>query len=146
MQEEITQICFKKDGKFFPEIIEVNGRTYKLDTETFVYLEQQPTTDLTPEEAELMSNPIGYYGRAWRRFMEENYPEEIPSLVSRLKWELIPRQIDKEAEEMAWNLEKQYARKNPRPKTFLEIEKWERMKRLEVDHRVMEDVVLQYRS
>ena len=144
MQEEITQICFKKDGKFFPEIIEVNGRTYKL--ETFVYLEQLPTTDLTPEEAELMSNPIGYYGRAWRRFMEENYPEEIPSLVSRLKWELIPRQIDKEAEEMAWNLEQEYAKNNPRPTTFVEIEKWEKMKRLEVDHIVMTELVLQQRG
>lgn len=78
--------------------------------------------------------------------MEENYPEEIPSLVGRLKWELIPRQIDNEADKMALNLEQQYARKNPRPKTFLEIVKWEKMKRLEVVHRVMEDLVLQYRG
>lgn len=145
MKDEIRQIWCEEDKLFYPEIKEENDRLYKLDTVTFVYLEQLEL-GFTPEEEELMSNPIGYYGRAWRRFMEENYPEVIPSLVGRLKWELIPRQIDKEAEELTWNLERQYARKNPRPTTFLEIEKWERMKRLEVEHRVMEDVVLQYRG
>ena len=145
MIEEIRQIWCEEDKMFYPEIKEENGRTYKLDPETFVYLEQLEL-GFTPEEEELMSNPIGYYGRAWQMFMEENYPEEIPSLVGRLKWELIPRQIDNEAEKMALNLEQQYARKNPRPKTFLEIVKWEKMKRLEVDHRVMEDLVLQYRG
>ncbi len=145
MKEEIRQIWCEEDQMFYPETKTENGRTYRLDPETFVYLEEL-SLGLTEEEEELMSNPIGYYGRAWRRFMEENYPEEIPSLKGRLKWELIPRQIDKEAEEMAWNMEQQYARKNPRPKTFLEIEKWEKMKRLEVNHRVMEDVVLQHRG
>ncbi|MGN1108458.1 MAG: hypothetical protein ACI4RK_03665, partial [Oscillospiraceae bacterium] len=62
------------------------------------------------------------------------------------KWELIPRQIDKEAEEMAWNMEQEYARNNPRPTTFLEIAQWEKMKQLEVDHRVMTDLVLQHRE
>ncbi len=145
MKEEIRQIWCEEDQMFYPETKTENGRTYRLDPETFVYLEEL-SLGLTEEEEELMSNPIGYYGRAWRRFMEENYPEEIPSLKGRLKWELIPRQIDKEAEEMAWNMEQQYARNNPRPTTFLEIEKWEKMKRLEVNHRVMEDVVLQHRG
>ena len=139
MQEEIRQIWFKRGDKFYPRITEVNDRFYRLDT-------KDKSFGLTEDDAELLNEPIGYYGRAWRRLMEENYPEEIPSLEIQLKWELIPRQIDKEAEEMAWNLEQQYARNNPRPKTFLEIAKWEKMKRLEVDHRVMEDLVLQYRG
>ena len=58
--------------------------------------------------------------------MAENYPEDIPSLQGRLKWEIIPRQIDKEAWEMWELLRKQYATKNPRPTTFNEIAKWEK--------------------
>lgn len=94
-----------------------------------------------------MNNPIDRWGNAWRKFMQENYPEEIPSLTGRLKWELIPRQIDREAWAMWELLRRQYAEKNPRPKTtFVEIEKWERTRQLIVEHEVMEQIVLQYRG
>lgn len=78
--------------------------------------------------------------------MTENYHEEIPFLQGRLKWELIPRQIDKEAWQMWELLRKQYAAKNPRPKTFLEIVSWEKMRQLAVEHEIMEQIVLQYRA
>ncbi len=145
MKEEIKQIWCEEDKKFYPEVKTENGRTYRLDPKTFVYLEEL-SLGLTDEEQELMSKPIGYYGRAWQRFMEQNYPLDIPGLRGRMLWELIPRQIDKEAEEMAWNLEQEYAKNNPRPTTFVEIEKWEKMKRLEVDHIVMTELVLQQRG
>ena len=63
---------------------------YKLDEETFVYLEQL-NLGLTDEEQELMENPVDRWGQEWRKFMQTNYPEEIPSLQGRLKWEIIPR-------------------------------------------------------
>ena len=93
---EVKQIWCEEDRKFYPEIKEENGRTYKLDPKTFVYLEQVEL-GLTDEEQQLLSEPIDRWGKAWQKFMTENYPEEIPSLEGRLKWELIPRQIDKEA-------------------------------------------------
>ena len=142
---EIRQIWCEADKKFYPETIEENGKTYKLDPKTFVYLEQLEL-DLTDEEQEMMSEPIGRWGQAWQKFMTENYPEEIPSLQGRLKWELIPRQIDKEAWALWELLRKQYAQKNPRPKTFVEIEKWEKTRGFIVEHEVMEQIVLQHRD
>lgn len=78
--------------------------------------------------------------------MEENYPEVIPSLQGRLKWELIPRQIDREAWSMWELLRKQYAEKNPRPKTFTEIVAWEKIRSIIVEREVMEQIVLQERG
>lgn len=63
-----------------------------------------------------------------------------------LKWELIPRRIDREAWSMWELLRKQYAQMNPRSKTFIEIAAWEKMRSLVVEHEVMEQVVLQYRA
>ena len=105
------------------------------------------TKTLIPEEQVLMQNPIDRWGQAWRNFMTEQHPEEIPELKSNLKWELIPRQIDREAWEMWELLRKQYAQAKPRPKTsFVEIERWERTRQLIVEHEVMEQIVLQYRG
>ena len=116
------------------------------DKTDFVYLEQVEL-GLTDEEQKLMSEPIDRWGKAWQKFMTENYPEEIPSLEGRLKWELIPRQIDKEAWEMWELLRKQYAEKNPRPKTtFTEIEQWEKTRSFIVEHEVMEQIVLVHRG
>ena len=143
--EEIRQIWCEEDNRYYPEIKIEDGRTYKLDEETFVYLEQLEL-GLTDEEQELMETPVDRWGQEWRKFMQTNYPEEIPSLQGRLKWEIIPRQIDKEAWKMWELLRKQYAANNPRPKTFLEIVSWEKMRQLAVEHEIMEQLVLQYRA
>ena len=117
--EKIRQIWCEEDNRYYPEIKIENGRTYKLDEEIFVYLEQLDL-GLTDEEQQLMENPVDRWGQEWRKFMTENYPEDIPSLQGRLKWELIPRQIDKEAWEesihrMAMNAyEDQCTPANPR--------------------------------
>ena len=118
--EKIRQIWCEEDNRYYPEIKVEGDRTYKLDEETFVYLEQLDL-GLTAEEQKLMENPVDRWGQKWRKFMTENYPEELPSLQGRLKWELIPRQIDKECWRMWELLRKQYAAKNPRPTTFTEI-------------------------
>ena len=143
--EEIRQIWCEEDNHYYPEIKIEDGRTYKLDEETFVYLEQLDLS-LTAEEQKLMENPVDRWGREWRKFMQTNYPEEIPSLQGRLKWEIIPRQIDKEAWEMWELLRKQYAMKKPRPKTFNEIAKWEKTRAFIIEHEIMEQIVLQYRA
>ncbi len=101
---------------------------------------------LTTEEQELMQNPIDRWGMEWRKFMQTHYPEEIHALQENQKWELIPRQIDKEAWEMWELLRKQYAAKNPRPTTFLEIAEWEKKRTLIIEHEIMEQIVLQIRG
>ena len=141
--EKIRQVWCEEDNRYYPEIKVENGRTYKLDEETFVYLEQLDL-GLTDEEQELIENPIDRWGQEWRKFMTENYPEDIPSLQGRLKWELIPRQIDKECWQMWELLRKQYAANNPRPKTFLEIAEWEKTRAFIIEHEIMEQLVLQY--
>lgn len=142
---EIKQIWCEEDQMFYPETKTENGRLYKLDPQTFVYLEQLDL-GLTDEEQELMNEDIGHYGEKWREFMTENYPEVIPSLQGRLKWDLIPRQIDKEALEYRSLLRKQYAQKNPRPTEFAELVKWENTLGMLIDRAIMEDVVLIYRE
>ena len=143
--EKIRQIWCEEDNRYYPEIKIENGRTYKLDEKTFVYLEQLDL-GLTAEEQKLMKNPVDRWGQEWRKFMTENYPEDIPSLQGRLKWEIIPRQIDKECWKMWELLRKQYAEKNPRPKTFLEIAEWEKTRAFIIEHEIMEQLVLQYRA
>ena len=49
---------------------------------------------------ELMNTPIDRWGITWQRFMEVNYPEEIPLLKENGRWEVIPRLIDREAWQM----------------------------------------------
>lgn len=142
---ENKQVWCEEDKKFYSETITRNGRQYKLDPATFVYLEQMEL-GLTDEEQELMKEDIGQYGEKWRKFMTENYPEVIPSLQGRLKWELIPRRVDKEAWEYRELLRKQYAKENPRPKTFVEIAQWENTLGMIIDRAIMEDVVLLYRE
>ena len=143
--EIIRQVWCEEDNRYYPEIKIENGRTYKLDEEKFVYLEQL-NLGLTDEEQQLMENPVDRWGQEWRRFMQTNYPEEIPSLQGRLKWEIIPRQIDKECWQMWELLRKQYAANNPRPTTFLEIAKWEKTRAFIIEHEIMEQLVLQYRA
>lgn len=82
---EIKQIWCEEDKMFYPEIKKENGRTYKLDPTTFVYLEQLEL-GLTDEEQALMSEPIGRWGREWQRFMTENHPEVLPSLKGSVTW------------------------------------------------------------
>ena len=143
--EEIRQIWCEEDQKYYPEIKVENGRTYKLDPQTFMYL-QQLDLGLTDEEQALMNEDIGRYGEKWREYMEEFYPEVIPSLQGRLKWELIPRQVDKEAMEYRELLRKQYAKENPRPTTFTELVVWENTLGMLIDRAIMEDIVLIYRE
>ncbi len=81
-----------------------------------------------------------------RRFMRENYPDIITAELVGEKFNELARKIDAEAWEMWELLRRQYAEKNPRPKTFDEIVGWEKTRSLYVEHEVMEQVVLCCRS
>lgn len=89
---------------------------------------------------------IGRWGIAWQRFMMENYPEESDELMSADRWNELALVIDREAWKMWELLRKQYAKENPRPTDFMETVKWENTRGFYVDHEVMEQVVLVFRS
>lgn len=93
-----------------------------------------------------MSEDIGHYGEKWREFMIEKSPEVIPSLQGRLKWDLIPRQVDREALEYRMLMRKQYTQENPRPTGFIELVKWENTLGILIDRAIMENIVLIYRE
>lgn len=97
-------------------------------------------------EVESKALEISRWGRAWQRFMAENYPTEAAELRKSNRWDKLAMEIEREAREMWELLRKQYAQANPRPTTFMEMMKWENTRGLYVDHEVMEQVVLQFRA
>ncbi len=126
----------------FVTVASVAKKLSQLSQTVTPILEERKTT----MNEELMSKPIDRWGAAWRRFMETNYPGEIPQLKANGRWEVIPRLIDLEAWQMWELLRKQYAAQNSRPKTFIEIAAWEKTRSLVVEHEVMEQIVLQVRG
>ena len=108
------------------------------------YLSQMEYTP-NPKIAELLKKPIGRWGRMWMDWIKAEYPQEVQIYIMEGKWNLIPRQIDEEAEIRFQELDKVYREQNPRPKTFQEIRVWEKMRLLTVEHQVMQEVVFQLR-
>ena len=96
--------------------------------------------------AEVEELTIGRWGRAWQRFMQENYPTEAAELMNSNRFDELALEIDREAYSLWELLRKQYAKANPRPTTFMETMKWENTRGFYVDHEVMEQVVLQFRA
>ena len=96
--------------------------------------------------AEVEELTIGRWGRAWQRFMQENYPTEAAELKESNRFDELALEIDREAYSLWELLRKQYAKANPRPTTFMETMKWENTRGFYVDHEVMEQVVLQFRA
>lgn len=89
---------------------------------------------------------IGRWGKAWQRFMTENYPTETAELKESDRWDELALEIEREAMSMWELLRKQYAKANPRPTDFMETVKWENTRGFYVDHEVMEQIVLQFRA
>ena len=89
---------------------------------------------------------IGRWGRAWQRFMQENYPTEAEELMNSNRFDELALEIDREAYSLWEQLRKQYAKANPRPTSFMETMKWENTRGFYVDHEVMEQIVLQFRA
>ena len=61
------------------------------------------------------------------------------------RWQTIPRIIDREAESRFLELDEKYRQENPRPQTFSEIQSWEKIRLLTVEHKIMEEIVYQLR-
>ena len=145
--EKQEMIWCEEEQKHYPkyDYDEKLGIMYQLDTQTWTY---NPIIEVTTDTAtkKLLDEPIGKYGRKWQKFMEANNPEMIPHLQGNLRWEIIPREIDKEAEELYQILDDQYRTQNPRPTEFMETAKWEKMRLMEIDHEIMIQIVLQYRE
>ena len=96
--------------------------------------------------AEVEGPTIGRWGTAWQRFMQEYYPTEAEELINSNRFDELALEIDREAYSLWELLRKQYAKANPRPTTFMETMKWENTRGFYVDHEVMEQIVLQFRT
>ncbi|GHU58175.1 hypothetical protein FACS1894133_2430 [Clostridia bacterium] len=131
-----------------PELMTEDGVTYQLNMEQgWTYDMMEEYTD-DPQEQELMEMPIGRYGRAWQRFMEEHHSGEAAVLQVKRRWEIIPRQIDEEARAMKETLEHQYEKAFPPPKDgadFAANYTYRNTMSMEINSRIMRELVLQVR-
>ena len=62
----------------------------------------------SPQIAALLKRPIGRWGRMWQEWIRLEYPQEVQIYIMEGKWQLIPRQIDEEAEIRFQQLDRQY--------------------------------------
>ncbi|WP_369681557.1 TnpV protein [Ruminococcus flavefaciens] len=94
-------------------------------------------------EPSLKEEPIGLYGKMWMENMEKNYPAKVELMMFYHRYLTVARSVDKRAMEYYEQLSDQYDRNNPRPTTGFEtILEWEKMKKYEIDHLVMTEIVL----
>ena len=100
----------------------------------------------SPREMELLKTPIGRWGRMWQEWMNTEYPTETTVLIVMGRWNIIPREIDRQAEARFTELDELYRKENPRPKTFSEMQKWEKERLLTIEHRIMEELIFQPRN
>lgn len=91
---EINKIRCEDDKKFYPEIIEENVQTHKLDAETRTYLPLL-TVKYSEEERGVVKQAIVRFGRKWQEFMQKNYPFEIAPLEMREQYGLVARKVEK---------------------------------------------------
>ena len=85
-------------------------------------------------------------GRAWMKWMQDEYPINVEILICECRWQIIPREIDIEAQERFDELDELYRNNNPRPTEFEAIRSWEKMRLLELNHQVMEEIVYKVRE
>ena len=109
------------------------------------YLTEMHYTD-SPQEQSLLRRPIGRWGRLWQEWMKTEHPTEIAVLVMTARWQIIPREIDRQAENRWTELDEQYRRENPRPADFRSMQEWEKARLLTLEHIIMEEIVFRIRS
>ena len=135
-----------KQEKWFPEI---TTETLKSGTETIEqpYLLSPLDGLYTPmiqyNEPSLAKEPIGIYGKMWMDNMEKNYPEKVEMMMFFHRYLTVARSVNKRAEEYYDQLSEQYDKNNPRPQnSFEEMKTWENMKKYEIEHLIMTEIVL----
>ncbi|WP_075424173.1 TnpV protein [Ruminococcus sp. XPD3002] len=104
------------------------------------YLTEMQYTD-SPQEQALLRRPIGRWGRMWQEWMKTEHPTEVAVLVMEARWQIIPREIDRQAENRWAVLDEQYRRENPRPTDFVQMQQWEKTRLLKLEHIIMEEIV-----
>ena len=117
---------------------------YKLSP-TGQYLTEMQYTD-NPKEQALLQKPIGRWGKMWQEWMKVEYPAEVAVLVMTGRWNIVPREIDRQAENRWSELDKQFRQENPRPTDFRQMQEWEKTRLLMLEHRIMEDIVFRMRN
>ena len=117
---------------------------YKLSSTGQMLAEVAYTDD--SQEIELLKTPIGRWGRMWQEWIRTEYPTEVTVLIVTGRWNIIPREIDRQAEARFTELDAIYRKENPRPVTFSEMQRWEKNRLLTIEHRIMEEIVYQLRS
>lgn len=98
---------------------------------------------LTPQEAELMQEPISVYGHMWQDFIREYHPRDVRVLRANGLWELIPRKIDRIAFDMydALKLEFQHIVPEPDHNDTRAIYTWSERLTNFCKRRVLEELV-----
>ena len=99
-----------------------------------------------PQTLELLKTPIGRWGRMWQEWLRTEFPTEVTVHIVTGRWNIIPREIDRQAESRFTELDELYRKENPRPVTFSEMQKWEKNRLLTIEHMIMEEIVYQPRS
>ncbi|GHU59357.1 hypothetical protein FACS1894133_5980 [Clostridia bacterium] len=102
---------------------------------------------LTPEEEELLKEPLMFYGQQWVNYMKEHHVADWSKMCGYCRIGLIARQVDREAMELDDLLDEQYRKQNPPPMngSFIENSAYNNTKGMYIRHEVMEQVVLRYR-
>ena len=99
-----------------------------------------------PQELEMLKTPIGRWGRMWQQWMNTEFPTEVTVLIVTGRWNIIPREIDRQAEARFTELDALYRKENHRPVIFAEMQAWEKNRLLTIEHRIMEELIFQPRS
>lgn len=131
---------------FMPMYIVEDEMLYELNPAQGLYYGQMEyTTD--EDEKKLLEEEVGLFGQKWQKFMEENYLGDVALLKLKCRWEIISRQIDKEAQEMYSQMKMQYMTKNPaNTNKQTELHKYYETMDFYIKHEIMEQIVLQPRT
>lgn len=99
-----------------------------------------------PEEEKLLKKPIRKWGKAWMKWMKANCDWLIEVLIMECRWQIIPREVDIEAEERFDELDEIYRKTHPRPTEFNELHRWEKERLMTIENQVMEEIVYKRRE
>ncbi len=120
----------------------IDYQSYKISSTGQVLPEVEYTDD--PEEKRMLEKPIGRWGRAWQKWIEEQHPLDKDLHVWHCTWQIVPRWIDEKAKAYYDKLSKEYNlvhKDRPHSDDYFGVCKWEKQKALYIEHKIMEDYV-----
>lgn len=127
--------------RWFPvymcKMIEGQEFWYKFNPINGIY-----SLNLVGLEPSIEEEPIGSYGRAWMKFMDENHYGHAELMRFHHKFLTVARAVDDYAFRYKELLDREYEKAYPRPDGFEECLKWERTRQFYTDSTVMRERVL----